>query len=116
MKIYRILGILWLALCCFTCFNLLRSFSTIQPVAPIVWVLLVFLWAAGFGWHCGEHIFVSWGFWARWIISSLAVFMAFVGIASILTSRSLSITNAAVCAFALVTPVLILLPKREPVA
>src|SRR2546427_8699365 len=115
MKAHRILGILWFALCCFTCFNMLRSFPTIQPVAPFVWFVLVSYCLLNLAGVVASMFLFRGALWTRWILCLLAIFMAFVGIASIVTSGSLSIWNGVVCVFALVSPILLFLPRHEPV-
>jgi hypothetical protein len=115
MKTYRILGFLWFALCFFGCCNF-GSFCGIQPTAPFVWFIIALFCLLVFT-GLVASIFLFFGkLWPRWIISLLAIVMGFFIIASIVTSGSLGIATCLICAFALATPVLLFLPRHEPVA
>ena len=115
MKTYRILGILWFALCCFGSLNM-GSFRGIHPVAPFVWIIIALYCLLIFAGLVASIFLVIGRFWPRWIISLLAIFVAFFGIASIVTSGTFQILPCVICVFALATPVLLFLPRHEPVA
>jgi hypothetical protein len=54
--------------------------------------------------------------WARWFVGALAGFLVFSDIAYIVTSRSLPTWTVCVGVFAIVSLVLLFLPKHVPVA
>jgi drug/metabolite transporter superfamily protein YnfA len=120
MKTHRILGILWLALCCNSVINLLRALMELHPTASGLWVAwFVFagsclLYVAGMV----ASIFLFRGArWARWLIALVAIQMVVFGpIASIVIQKSLPIWAAFSGVFALVSLVLLFLPRHEPVA
>jgi hypothetical protein len=118
MKSYRILGILWLAFCCYACFNELRALLAIHPTKglwPAVWVHAGFclLFLAGIV----ASLFLFRGTrWARWLVGSLAVFLAVADIAYIVTTKSLPTWTICLGVFVIVSLVLLILPKPEPVA
>jgi hypothetical protein len=119
MKIHRFLGILWLALCCDSVFNLLRALLELHPSARGLWVAwsvlagfcLVFL--AGIV----ASIFLFRGAnWARWFIVLLAMLESIYGITMIVRYRSFHLVNSVFFIVALVSLVLLFLPRHEPVA
>jgi len=116
MKIHRILGILWLALCCYSVLNLLRALLEIPPTAGAAWWVLVvdcLLYLVGIV----ACIFLFRGArWARWFIAVLAVWEAFATTAYLVTSKSFHIWSGFCIVLAVVSLVLLFLPKHEPVA
>jgi len=116
VKIHRILGILWLALCCYSILNLLRALLEIPPTAGAAWWVLVvdcMLYLAGIV----ASIFLFRGArWARWFIAVLAVWEAFGTTAYLVTSKSFHIWSGFCIVLGVVSLVLLFLPKHEPVA
>ena len=119
MKTHRILGILWLALCCYSVLNLLLALLEFHPNANRFWVAWSFL-----GGSCllylvgiGASIFLFRGArWARWFIAVLAVWEAFSTTAYLVTSKSFHIWSGFCIVLGVVSLVLLFLPKHEPVA
>ena len=116
MKIHRILGILWLALCCYSVLNLLRALLEIPPTAGAAWWVLVvdcLLYLVGIV----ASIFLFRGArWARWFIAVLAVWEAFATTAYLVTSKSFHIWSGFCIVLAVVSVVVLFLPKHVPVA
>jgi hypothetical protein len=118
MKMYRILGILWLAFCCYACFNELRALLALHPTAGqwVAWYVLAFsglIFLAGIV----ASIFLFRGArWARWIVGLVAIFVALGSIAYIVRYRSLPVWAASCSIFSLVSLPLLFLPRHEPVA
>jgi ABC-type sugar transport system permease subunit len=116
MKIHRILGILWLALCCYSVLNLLRALLEIPPTAGAAWWVLVvdcLLYLVGIV----ASIFLFRGArWARWFIAVLAVWEAFGTTAYLVISKSFHIWSGFCIVLAVVSLVLLFMPKHEPVA
>ena len=133
MKKNRILGILWLAFCSYSSFNLLQTLQSLHPHAPevaqtlqslhpvdpeyevarffLVFSCLIFL--AGIV----ASIFLFRGaIWPRWIVALIAIFVVLGNIGYIVSYRSLPVWAASRCVFAIVSLVLLFLPKHEPVA
>ena len=82
-----------------------------QPVfyvSVVVWLLYLAGAVAGFFMYCGAR-------WARIFIGVLAVLFAIICIAQMIRSESI-IFSSIIAIFALVTLVLLLLPRHEPVA
>jgi hypothetical protein len=119
MKTYRILGILWLALCCYICFEELWALLNFHPVRYSIAIacsvrgFFIFVYLAGIV----ASLFLFRGArWARWMIISIAIFTALCTFVIIAASRSLPVWTACVSAFALLSVVLLFLPRHEPVA
>jgi hypothetical protein len=118
MNRYRILGVLWVAFCCYACFNELRAVLAIH-LTPGLWPAWCVL--AGFcllflvGIVASLCLFRG-ARWARWFVGSLAVLLVLCDMAYMVTSRSLPSWAVCVCVFAIGSLVLLLLPKHEPVA
>ncbi|MCX6916327.1 MAG: hypothetical protein NT167_25340 [Verrucomicrobia bacterium] len=115
MKTYRILGILWFAFCCYACFNELRALLTIRPTAglwPAVWVHAGFCLLFLAGMVASIGLFRS-ARWARWFVSSLAVFLVVSDIAYIVTTRSLPIWTVWLGVFAVGSLVLLFWPRDK---
>jgi len=54
--------------------------------------------------------------WARWVLGFIAIYFALGCIAGIAIHKLLAVWSIAPCVFALVSLVLLFLPRREPVA
>ncbi len=119
MKTNRILGILWLALCGYSVFNLLRAIQGLHPTGAGLWLAWTVL--AGtcllylFGMVAGVCLFRG-ANWARWYIAVLAVWEAFSTAAYLVVSKSFHAWSGFCIALAVVTLALLFLPKHEPVA
>jgi hypothetical protein len=118
MKKNRILAILWLAFCCYACFNELRAVLALHPTAGLwpAWCFfasLCLLYLAGIV----ASLFLFRGaIWPRWILALIAIFVVLGNIGYIMSYRSLPVWAASLCVFVLVSLVLLFLPKHEPVA
>jgi len=116
MKTHRILGILWFALCCYSVVNLLRALVELRATAGPAWSVLAvscLLYLAGIV----ASIFLFRGArWARWFIAVLAVWEAFATTAYLVTSKSFHIWSGFCIVLAVVSLVLLFLPRHEPVA
>ena len=120
MKIHRILGILWLALCSFFGVSMLWQFcGFIFSDRPgissglFLAILLCLLYLAG----AVASIFLIRGAqWARRFIGLIAALSVIACIAQIVAFRSLSVWGGICGIFALVSVVLLFLPRHEPVA
>jgi hypothetical protein len=123
MKTHRILGILWAAYCCYSCFNLFRALlSHLHPTAgghEVAWPVLAVLAVSFLMYLAGivASIFLFRGAtWARWIIAVIAVYMLLGCVACVVTQKSLPIWAASSGVVALVSLALLFLPRHEPVA
>ena len=119
MKTHRILGILWLALCGYSAFNLFRGLLEIHPDAPGLWVALVWLGISCLLYLAGmtAAIFLFRGArWARWVIAPVAIFMALTTIAYIVALKSFPIWAVIFVVISVVSLPLLFLPRHEPVA
>jgi hypothetical protein len=119
MKTHRILGILWLALCCYFVVNLLRALAELHPTAGDMWVAWFVLAGYCLLYFAGivASIFLFRGArWARWFIAVLAFLEAFATTAYLVTSKSFHVWSSVCIALAVVSLVLLFLPKHEPVA
>ena len=119
MKTHRILGILWLALCCYSTFNLLRALLELHPTDSGLWVAWFVFASSCLLYLVGivASIFLFRGTsWARWFIAVVAVWMALFAIAYIVTSKSFHVWSSISIVFAVVSIVLLFLPKHERVA
>jgi hypothetical protein len=124
MRTQRIFGIAWLGLFGYGGFHFLRLlfdglfatiFATCKGPAPsylllaflpIILPMLVGAVASVFLFRRGDR-------WARIVVASLA---ALIAIFQIIELRHISISGAILCIFAIVSVILLLLPKHEPVA
>ena len=108
-----------MAFCSYSVFNLLRALVELHPTAAGLWIAWFVL--AG---SCLLHltgiaasIFLFRGaIWARWFIAVLAVWEAFATTAYLVTSKSFHIWSGFCIVLAVVSLVLLFLPKHEPVA
>ena len=119
MKINRILGILWLALCGSSVFNLLRAMQGLHPTAAGLWIAMSVLAGACLLYLAGmvASLFLMRGAsWARWLIAVVAVWEAFSTAAYMVVSKSFHAWSGFCIVLAVVTLVLFFLPKHEPVA
>jgi hypothetical protein len=119
MKTYRILGILWLALCCYYAFNLIRVLLAFHPIAAGLWVAWSVLAGSCLLYFVGivASIYLFRGArWARWIIAVIAVYRVFGNITFVVTLKTLPIWTATSVVIALVSLGLLFLPRHEPVA
>jgi hypothetical protein len=119
MKTYRILGILWLANCCFCVFNLVRALLELHPTAGGLWVVWSVLAAFSLMYLAGivASIFLYRGArWARWFIALVAVLAAFGAFGTLVSQRSFPAWAVSSGVFALVSLVLLFLSRHEPVA
>jgi len=119
MKIHRILGIFWLALCCYSVFNLLRALLELHPTTGGLWVAWSVLAAFCVMYLAGivASIFLFRGArWARWFIALVALLAAFGSIGTIVTQQSFPVWAVFSGVFAIVSLVLLFLPTHEPVA
>jgi hypothetical protein len=118
MKKHRILGLLWLAFCCYACFNELRAVLALHPTAGLwpAWCVLAsccLLYLAGIV----ASLFLFRGArWAHWFVGALASFLVLSDIAYMVTSRSVPTWTVGVGVFAIVSLALLFLPKHEPAA
>ena len=118
MKTHRVLGILWLAFCSYGSFNLLRALLALHPTDASLWAA----WS-GLALSClidlagiVASIFLFRGAkWPRWSIGSLSVFMLIVWTGVIVQDRSVSILGASLCAFSLISIVMLFLTRHETV-
>ena len=119
MKTYRILGILWLALCCYFSFNEVRALLMFHPAnqgQDIVWFV--------FGIYCLVYltgivasIFLFRGaFWARWAIGLVISIQVVTNIAFVVRYGSFSVAGSIFYLFALTSLVLLFLSRHKPVA
>lgn len=131
MKKNRILGILWLAFCSYSSFNLLQALQSLHPVAPgqevarYVLASLCLIFLAGI---VGSIFLFREATWARWIVSLVAIivalgtltFIVIYWLLPVVTYRSLPVWFPVWCSvtsiFALVSLVLLFSPRHEPVA
>jgi hypothetical protein len=123
MKRDRILGILWAVFCSSGSFNLFRTSLSLHPVdigqevARYVLAFTGVVYLAGI--VAGVFLFRG-ARWARWFVGSLAGFVLFSGVACILLQavlqRTLPVYTIGPGVFALVSLVILLLPRHEPVA
>jgi hypothetical protein len=114
----RILGILWLAFCCYACFNEFRAVLALHPAGGLwpAWCFFAsccLLYLAGI---VASLCLFRGARWARWYVGSLAGFLVLSDIAYLVTARSLPTWTVCVGVFAIVSLVLLFLPKHEPVA
>jgi len=119
MKTYRILGILWLAFCCYYSFNECRALLALHPTAAGLWVAWFVLAGFFLVFMAGivASIFLFRGArWARWFIGLIAIFVVFSSICVIVTLRLLPMWTACSCVFALVSLVLLFSTRQKPVA
>ena len=119
MKTYRILGILWLANCCFCVFNLAKALLGLHKTPGGIWaagsvlVALCLMYLAGIV----ASIFLFRGAnWARWFIALVALLVAFGAFGTMVSQRSLPAWAVSSGVFAVVSLVLLLLPRHGPVA
>ncbi len=118
-KKHRILGLLWLALCGYSVFNLLRAMQGLPPTAAglgVAWSVLAgscLMYLAGMV----ASVFLMRGAnWARWYIAVLAVWEAFATAAFMVVSKSFHAWSVFCIVLAVVSLVLLFSPKHEPVA
>ena len=117
MKTYRILGILWFAFCCYSCFNELRALTALHPTGTGLWLAWSVL--AGFcliylvGGVASLFLFRG-ARWARWIVALVAAFVAFGCVAFFVTQTSFHVWALSTGAFALVSIPLLFLPGPKP--
>jgi hypothetical protein len=121
MKTYRTLGILWLTFCSYSEILLLRQLSRILAalnfsLTPDVWlgISLCLLYLAGV--VAGIFLFSRGALWVRWFLGLIAVWSVVGTIEQFVTLRSLSVFGGIAGVFALVSVVLLFLPRHEPVA
>ena len=116
MKIHRILGILWLALCCYSVLNLLRALLEIPPTAGAAWWVLVvdcLLYLVGIV----ACIFLFRGArWARWIVGLVAGFVVLSSIVSVASQRALPVWAIGPGLFALASLVVLFSSRHESFA
>jgi hypothetical protein len=108
-----------LALCCYSVFNLLRALVELHPTAAGLWVAWYVLAGSCLLYLTGiaASIFLFRGArWARWFIAVLAVWEAFSTTAYMVTSKSFHVWSGFCIVLAVVSLVLLFLPKHEPVA
>ena len=118
-KTNRILGILWLALCGYSVFYLLRALQALHPTAAGLWLAWSVLAGSCLMYLVGmvAGLFLFRGAnWARWYIAMLAVWEAFSTSAYLVVSKSVHAWSCFCIVLAVVTLVLFFLPKHEPVA
>jgi len=118
MKINRILGILWLAFCCFREFNLIRAFLNTHPTIETLWFTRLFFLSfclLDLGGIVASIFLYLGARWARWFIALLAVLVLFGSFGNIVTQKSIPMWAVAPSVFAIVSLVLLFLSRREPV-
>jgi hypothetical protein len=119
MKTHRILGMLWAVYCGYSGLNLLRALLSLHPTATGHWdawgVLAVSLLLDLTGIVASIFLFRG-AKWPRWIVGLIAVYTGFGSIAFIVATGSLPAWSVPTSIFALVSLVLLLLPRHEPVA
>jgi len=118
MKTYRVLGILWMIFCGFT--GLVLLWPVLHPVIPfpspvfILFSLTCVLYLAG---SVAGYFLFRGAQWARWFIALLAILFVVNCISKIAASESVSMWSSILFGmFWLVSLVLLLLPRHEPVA
>ena len=119
MKTHRILGILWLALCCYSCFNEFRALLALHPTAAGLWVAWSVLAGFCLMYLAGivASIFLFRGArWARWVVALVATVVAFGCATYVVTQKTLPVWAASSGVFALISLPLLFLPRHEPVA
>ena len=117
MKIHRILGMLWLALSCYSSFNLLRVLVELHRTPGSMWVASCVPCVVHLAGIVASIFLFRGARWARWVIALIAFYMVVFGpVASVLIQKSLPIRAACSGVFALVSIVLLFLPRHEPVA
>jgi hypothetical protein len=122
MKTYRTLGILWLLFCGYGCFNLLRELLALPSTIGLwpAWFVLAGLCLLDLAGIVASIYLFRGARWARWFVGLFAAFTVLSDIVYMVMARSLHTYTvciiACVCVFAIVSVVLLLLPKHEPVA
>jgi hypothetical protein len=119
MKTHRILGILWLALCSYFCFNLLRALLELHPTAGGLWVAWSVLAGSCLLYLAGivASIFLVRGRpGARWLLGFIALIVLLQDTAFFVTMKQVPIQSAVICCFAVLSTALLFWPRHEPVA
>ena len=117
MKTYRILGILWLADCCYCLFNLIRAMLELHPTAGGLWAAWSVLAAFFLIYLAGlvASIFMFRGArWARWFIAAIALLAAFGAFGNIVTQKSFPLWAVFSAVFSLASLALLFLSRHEP--
>ena len=120
MKTQRILGILWLALCCIATIQMARLLSRVvgaphfTPQADFFAALLLCLaYIVG----AVASIFLFWGaHWARICVGLVASMTLIFAVVQNVRGQPLSVLGCAIDFIALVSVVLLFWPRHEPVA
>ena len=118
-KKHRILGLLWLALCGDSVFNLLRALQGLHPTAEGLWLAWSVLAGSCLMYLAGmvASVFLMLGTnWARWYVAVLAVWEASATAAFMVVSKSFHAWSVFCIVLAVVSLVLLFSPKHEPVA
>jgi len=123
MKTYRILGILWLALCSFMAFLLiwrlcqLIGFELTKFRPTLLFFKVLFMGLIYLAGVIVSIFLIRGARWARSFLGLFAVFNAILVIWSVVDDRPFSICWAdGLGLFALVSAVLLFWPRHEPVA
>ena len=118
MKTYRTLGILWLLFCGYGCFNLLRELLALPSTIGLwpAWFVLAGLCLLDLAGIVASIYLFRGARWARWFIAVLAVWEAFGTTAYLVISKSFHIWSGFCIVLAVVSLVLLFMPKHEPVA
>ena len=118
MKLYRLLGIVWLVFCAYGCMDQIRSMMAVQPGSGMwpVWIALSILCVLyGLGFIMSFFLFRGLR-WARWCVAGLAGFIVLAGVTFMVISRSVVPWTVGVCVFSTVSFVLLVVFRHETVA
>ena len=119
MKTIRILGILWLADCCYSLFNLVRAMLELHQAAgdhPDAWSGLVFSFLLNLASGVASIFLFRGARWARWYIAAFAFLEAFGAVSSIIMQKSFPVWAVSTAVFTLSSLALLFLSRHESVA
>jgi len=115
MKAHRILGIIWVILCSYSVFNLLWGVFPVHFGDPTLYVLAI-LSLINVGGIIASIFLFRGALWARWPVALVVLIAAFGSILAMVATRSLSSWHIVMFSIALVSVVLLFLPRHETVA
>jgi hypothetical protein len=117
MKTQRILGMLWLALCSYFSFFVIRDLLHFTaPKTWLVWFLLVGYVLLYLGGIVASIFLFRGRREARWVIGFIALLVVVQDIAFFITIRQFPVRSVVIFCFALISIPLLFWPRHEPVA
>ncbi|HXT38612.1 MAG TPA: hypothetical protein VN887_01175 [Candidatus Angelobacter sp.] len=114
MKTYRILGVLWLVADCVGTVTIIRTLLLPAPMETraVYYCTLGFILLLDLAGVVASISLIRGARWARWFLGVCAVLFVLGSTAEVLEFRSFSVLTGAYGAFALVSAVLLLMPRR----